>query len=128
MIELTIPASVGEVVDKITILQLKLKYITDPGRAALAKQELLALETCLGQKVDTDRIQDLVQQLLEVNEELWHIEDFKRECERRQSFGDKFVSAARQVYIKNDQRARIKLEINQRMGSKFTEVKSHQPY
>jgi hypothetical protein len=120
------PISLGELIDKITILQIKTQHLQG---AALenVKKELEALETTLNNlhiNIDTT----LIQRLKEVNQDLWKIEDDIRDQERQKSFGETFIRLARSVYQQNDQRAAIKKEINTTYGSAFVEEKSYQKY
>lgn len=120
------PISLGELIDKITILQIKTEHLQG---AALenVRAELNALQNTLD-KLHLNINSKLVQRLKEVNQELWHIEDDIREQERQKNFGDIFIQLARSVYRQNDQRAAIKKEINTSYGSAFTEEKSYRPY
>ena len=125
-----IKVSVGEVFDKLSILEIKKNKLTDPEKLQNVQKEY----DYLNQILESSRIADSVKfnhfynQLLEVNTELWHIEDSKRSCERIQDFSLTFVLLARQVYIKNDLRAAIKKEINTYYRSEFTEEKSYAKY
>jgi hypothetical protein len=120
------PISLGELIDKITILQIKTQHLQG---AALVnvKKELEALETTLNNlqlNIDTT----LIQRLKEVNQDLWQIEDDIRDEERQKNFGETFIRLARSVYQQNDRRAAIKKEINTTYGSAFVEEKSYQKY
>jgi hypothetical protein len=125
-----IKVSVGEVFDKLSILEIKKNKLTDADKLLNVQKEY----DYLNQVLDSSRIADSVKfnhfynQLLIVNTLLWDIEDGKRACERTQDFGEHFVQLARQVYIKNDQRAAIKKEINTYYRSEFTEEKSYAKY
>jgi hypothetical protein len=119
------PISVGELIDKITILELKLEFLTDTKKLENVNIELTHLIKIL----DDLTIPDILVErdaLKLVNRRLWHIENFKRESEKNQSFGEEFIEAARQVYIKNDLRAEIKRKINEMVGSTIIEEKSYQ--
>lgn len=118
------PISVGELIDKITILELKLKHIADDFKIINVRKELDELNDILS-KCDIPNIDGHRGLLMSINRELWHIEDYKRACEKDQNFGDGFVNAARQVYLKNDHRASIKSQINEICGSTIVEVKSY---
>ena len=124
--EILAPISLGELIDKITILQIKAQNME--GKALdNVRNELLALENILNQlQLDVDF--NLIVRLKEVNTKLWNIEDAIRNQERKKSFGDSFIQLARSVYQQNDIRASIKKEINTRYGSPFTEEKSYQEY
>ena len=119
------PISVGELIDKITILRIKAMLIKDPVKLKNIDNEMYQLETILAElKLDVD-LSDLEAQLEAVNLELWHIENYKRACEKDQNFGEGFINAARQVYLKNDLRASIKKQINVLVGSTIVEEKSY---
>lgn len=121
-----IPVSVGELFDKITILQNKLEKITDPTKLNNVKKEYIFL-TEIAAEIDKDyQAGSLYQALYEINQELWCIEDSKRAHEASQDFGETFIYWARQVYLKNDERARIKKQINVQYGSEIVEEKSYQ--
>jgi len=119
------PISVGELIDKITILEIKFEHITDSDKRENVARELITLTGILQDLEDLPNLQSLSQQLSMINVELWHIEDAKRECERNQTFDEHFIHLARQVYIKNDLRAQIKREINTLCGSHIVEEKSY---
>lgn len=123
------PISVGELIDKITILEIKQQKILDPYKKQHVDTELDELTSILDSlnKLPAE-IDELREQLYHINESLWMIEDFKRECERNSNFNIEFIEAARLVYKKNDQRADIKRQINYLTGSTITEVKSHNKY
>lgn len=124
-----IPVSIGEVIDKITILTLKREYIRDAAKLANIESELDALESALPTPVrEVDGVAGLTAELLDVNRSLWRIEDEIRDCERLQDFSSRFVELARSVYLTNDKRAGLKRAINTLTGSAFTEEKSYQPY
>lgn len=119
------PISVGELVDKITILKLKLERITDESKLQSVRTELEHLQSTLdGLEIPVD-ISTLSNELFDVNAALWDIENFKRDCERVGRFESDFILAARQVYLKNDQRAKIKKDINIASGSVIVEEKSY---
>ena len=123
------PISAGELVDKITILRVKAARIGDPAKEANVRKELSLLEATAEQHLPkTAEIDRLTAELAEVNGALWDIEDGKRDCERRQDFGDRFVQLARSVYVENDRRAAIKRAINEAAGSDIVEEKSYKPY
>jgi hypothetical protein len=123
------PISAGELVDKITILRVKAQRIGDPAKEANVRKELALLEATAARTCPTTPTsRGLTAELTEVNAALWDIEDGKRDCERRQDFGPRFVALARRVYIDNDQRAAIKRAINEAAGSEIVEEKSYKPY
>ena len=121
--------SVGELLDKISILEIKQKNLKDNEKIKIVNKELESLNVTLKKDVAmTDEIQSLYQDLKKINSMLWDIEDGKRDCERNKDFGDKFIELARSVYIENDNRAKIKNKINQLSGSNISEVKSYDKY
>jgi DNA repair ATPase RecN len=121
VLKIMAPISVGELLDKISILQIKQSFAKDPIKLSNINTELIELQALC--PTLTDDLEQLYQQLKTVNQELWHIEDYKRACERDETFHDGFVNAARQVYIKNDLRAEIKKKINLATGSHIIEEK-----
>ena len=124
-----IPVSVGELVDKITILEIKKKIIKDRKKLINIKNELEFLNDILKKKVKLDNlIKKEISSLKKINMKLWVIEDGKRNCETNKNFGKKFLLLARNVYIYNDKRAKIKLNINMLTGSKIIEEKSYNKY
>jgi len=118
------PISVGELIDKITILELKLEFLTDSKKLENVNTELSYLNNTLNELIIPDIVSER-DALKLVNRRLWHIENFKRECEKNQTFGEEFVETARQVYMKNDLRAEIKRKINEMVGSTIIEEKSY---
>jgi hypothetical protein len=129
MDEIMVPISPGELLDKITILQIKSKRISDPRKLANVRLELDALEHTWDASAYSriDIAADL-RALLAVNERLWVIEDDIRDKERAKSFDADFVRLARSVYIENDERAAIKRRLNMRLGSTLIEEKSYADY
>ncbi|HTA66233.1 MAG TPA: DUF6165 family protein [Xanthomonadaceae bacterium] len=126
---ISVPVSYGELLDKIAILQIKSERMDDPVKLANVRRELDALEASwMAHPVAQQGIAELRAQLKAVNERLWAIEDDIRICEKRQDFGAEFIRLARAVYFENDERARIKREINLAMGSQLVEEKSYQDY
>ena len=127
--QLQVPVSVGEVLDKITILQIKLAHISDAAKRANIQNELDALLPLVaGDAFHTDQMQGLMAELKSVNEALWDIEDDIREKEAAKSFDAEFIRLARAVYITNDKRAEIKKQINLATGSVLVEEKSYESY
>ena len=118
------PISVGELVDKITILDIKLKEITSPIKLNNIRREREEL-TLIYDQLNLPDIRTQEQELYTTNLELWHIENYKRACEHNARFDQSFIDAARNVYLKNDARARIKREINLICGSTIVEEKQH---
>ena len=122
---MNIEVSIGEVVDKWTILSIKALNITDKEKLSNVIKE----RNYLNDVIDFQILHDsLIDRLLEVNQTLWKVEDLLRDFERANSFGEEFVDLARSVYKLNDKRAHIKKEINIKYGSDFVEEKSYQPY
>jgi hypothetical protein len=129
MNEIMVPISPGELLDKITILRIKSKRISDPAKLANVRVELEALErTWDSSAYAAVDIASDVAALLAVNERLWTIEDEIRDQERAQAFDAQFVRLARSVYIENDERAAIKRRLNLRLGSSLIEEKSYADY
>jgi len=121
--------SVGELLDKISILEIKQKNLKDSEKIKIVTKELESLNSTLKNDVSlTDEIKSLYNDLKNINSKLWDIEDEKRDCERNKNFGEKFIELARSVYIENDNRAKIKNKINQLSGSNIAEVKSYDKY
>jgi len=121
------PISVGELVDKITILMIKQERIFSKDKLENINKELDQLTAILDTLSNEhfDNIAELFLQLKDINNDLWDIENYKRACESTGNFDLVFIEAARNVYLKNDERARIKREINQVTGSSIVEEKSH---
>jgi hypothetical protein len=129
MSEILVPVSFGELLDKIAILQIKSERMGDPAKLANVRKELEALTTTwMAHPAAQDHLAELRAALKAVNERLWDIEDEIRDCERREDFGTEFVRLARAVYHENDERARIKKDINHALGSSYVEEKSYQDY
>jgi len=127
--QLQVPVSVGEVLDKITILQIKLAHISDAAKRVNIQNELDALLPMVaGDAFTTDQMQGLMAELKAVNEALWGIEDDIREKEAAKSFDAEFIRLARAVYVTNDKRAEIKKQINLATGSALIEEKSYESY
>lgn len=123
------PISLGELVDKISILKIKEKNINDKEKRALINQELTLLEKILEKALkDKNSIQKYLDELININSKLWKIEDDLRENERKKNFDQEFIELARSVYFINDQRSQIKYKINKKFGSQIIEVKSYAKY
>ena len=122
------PISFGELIDKISILVIKEKKITGEKKNNLIREELTLLQKTLNEAINNNAIKNYLKQLINVNSTLWKIEDEIRDCEKNKKFDQKFIELARSVYITNDKRAEIKLEINNKFGSKIVEVKSYKKY
>jgi len=119
------PISLGELIDKLTILELKQEYIRDELKLENINNELDELNKILGNLLIKTPLTDEREALKAVNRELWHIENFKRECEHTGRFDRAFIEAGREVYLKNDLRAQIKRTINTKTGSAIVEEKSY---
>jgi hypothetical protein len=124
-----VEVSPGEMIDKITILEIKSERIDDDGKLANVRAELGILSAARGEKIpDSPELTALTAELKTVNERLWEIEDDIRDCERANDFGARFVELARSVYLNNDERAAIKAKINALLGAEIVEEKSYRPY
>lgn len=125
-----IEVSNGEIMDKYTILEIKLEKIKDEAKLVNVRNEHDSLQPVIDQiyAASPDGLDALHQDLLNVNKTLWNIEDFIRDCEREKTFGSDFVELARSVYYTNDDRADVKKQINTLTGSELVEEKSYQDY
>lgn len=129
MNEITVPISPGELIDKITILQIKSERMTDAAKVANVRNELSMLEaTWRKSAYAAQNIEDEWAALKRINAELWDIEDRIRDRERDQQFDQVFIELARAVYVTNDERAAVKRQINTRLGSSIVEEKSYAKY
>ncbi len=122
------PISLGELVDKISILIIKQKNITDETKLDHVKKELDFLQKTLMNYVQQKEINTYLENLININSKLWNIEDDIRECERKKLFDQIFIDLARSVYFTNDERAKVKNDINKTFGSELVEVKSYEEY
>ena len=122
------PISLGELVDKISILIIKQKNITDETKLDHVKKELDFLQKTLMTYVKQEEINNYLENLININSKLWNIEDDIRECERKKLFDQSFIDLARSVYFTNDERAKVKNDINKNFGSELVEVKSYEEY
>jgi hypothetical protein len=122
-----IEASNGEIIDKLTILSLKLVHIQEEDKLANIRKEFDILYKA-AKDMGIDENNELYKQMLDINGKLWDIEDRIRDCESRKDFGEEFIELARSVYITNDERSRIKREINLQTGSTLIEEKSYKGY
>ena len=122
------PISLGELVDKISILIIKEKNITDETKLDHVKKELDFLQKTLMNYVQQEEINTYLENLININSKLWSIEDDIRECERKKLFDQTFIDLARSVYFTNDERAKVKNDINKAFGSELVEVKSYEEY
>ena len=123
------PISLGELLDKISILIIKIENIHDEKKLAIVKKELnLLLKIQDNLSIDKKILDEYLEKLKEVNSELWIIEDKLRDLERNKIFDNGFIELARSVYFTNDKRSEIKLKINKELGSDIIEVKSYEKY
>ena len=122
------PISLGELVDKISILIIKQKNITDETKLDHVKKELDFLQKTLMNYVQQEKVNNYLENLININSKLWKIEDDIRECERKKIFDQSFIDLARSVYFTNDERAKVKNDINKTFGSELVEVKSYEEY
>ena len=128
---ITIPVSLGELIDKITILEIKKENISDVDKRANVITELQQLNATIERILDHEqlvRLQEPMKRLRDINQRLWNIEDDIRDCERNKDFGERFVELARSVYFSNDKRFDVKKEINLTFGSELIEEKTYQAY
>ena len=129
MNKILVEVSVGELLDKISILEIKKEKIKDEKNLKFINDEYKILKDELDQNIKSDeKLEKLFQSLKEINSKLWIIEDDKRLCEKNSDFGEKFIKLSRDVHFLNDNRAKIKLEINNHTGSKIKEIKEYANY
>ena len=129
MNKILVEVSVGELLDKISILEIKQEKIKDPVKLKFIKYEHSILKEQLEKNIKSDeKLNKLYQSLKEINAKLWVIEDDKRQCEKNKDFGEKFINLSRDVHFLNDNRANIKLEINNYTGSEIKEIKQYTKY
>ena len=129
MNKILVEVSVGELLDKISILEIKKEKIKDPEKLKFINEEYDILKDQLNKNVKSDeKLDKLFQSLKEINVKLWIIEDDKRLCEKNSDYGEKFIKLSRDVHFLNDDRAKIKLNINNHTGSKIKEIKEYTNY
>jgi len=129
MNKILVEVSVGELLDKISILEIKKEKINDSEKLNFINDEYNVLKDQLNKNVKSDdKLENLFQSLKKINAKLWVIEDDKRLCEKNSDFGEKFTKLSRDVHFLNDDRAKIKLEINNHTGSKIKEIKEYTDY
>jgi MoaA/NifB/PqqE/SkfB family radical SAM enzyme len=129
MNKIVVEVSVGELLDKISILEIKKEKIKDPEKLRFINNEHDVLKDQFLKNVKSDeKLDSLFKFLKEINNKLWVIEDDKRLCEKNSDFGDEFIKLSRDVHFLNDERAKIKLEINNHTGSKIKEIKEYTSY
>jgi len=129
MNKIIVEISVGELLDKISILEIKKEKIKDAEKLKFINNEHSILKNQLDENIKSDeKLNNLYQSLKEINSKLWVIEDDKRQCEKEKDFGEKFIKLSRDVHFLNDDRAKIKLEINNHTGSTIKEIKEYTSY
>ena len=129
MNKILVEVSVGELLDKISILRIKKEKIKDTEKLKFINDEYKVLKDQLDKNVQSDeKLENLFQSLKEINSKLWVIENDKRICEKSSDFGEKFIKLSRDIHFLNDDRAKIKLEINNHTGSKIKEIKEYTSY
>tara|TARA_B100001564_G_scaffold132461_1_gene110976 strand:- start:1406 stop:1795 length:390 start_codon:yes stop_codon:yes gene_type:complete len=129
MNKIIVEVSIGELLDKISILEIKKEKIKDPEKLNFINNEHLILKDQLDKNIKSDdKLKKLFKNLKEINSKLWSIEDNKRECEKNKDFSEKFIKLSRDVHFLNDDRAKIKLEINNHTGSTIKEIKEYTKY
>ena len=129
MNKIIVEVSVGELLDKISILEIKKEKIKDPEKLKFISNEHSILKDQLKKNIKSDdKLDKLFEDLKEINAKLWVIEDDKRNCEKNKDFGEKFIKLSRDVHFLNDERAKIKLEINNHTGSSIKEIKEYTSY
>ena len=129
MNKILVEVSVGELLDKISILEIKQEKIKDPEKLKFINEEHSILKDQLNNTIKSDqKLTELFESLKKINAKLWVIEDDKRQCEKDKDFTDTFIKLSRDVHFLNDDRAKIKLEINNHTGSKIKEIKEYTSY
>ena len=129
MNKILVEVSVGELLDKISILEIKQEKIRDSEKLKYINEEHSILKDQLNNNVNTDqKLDELFKSLKQINAKLWIIEDDKRQCEKNKNFTEKFIKLSRDIHFLNDERAKIKLEINDFTGSKIKEIKEYTNY
>ena len=129
MNKIIVEVSIGELLDKISILEIKLDKIKDKEKLKFINNELSILKSQLEKNVKSDdKVNNLYKSLKEINTKLWNIEDNKRQCEKDKDFGENFIKLSRDVHFLNDDRAKVKLEINNYTGSVIKEIKEYTNY
>ena len=129
MNKIIVEVSIGELLDKVSILEIKQEKIKDKEKLRYINNEHSVLKDQFKKSVKSDeKLDKLYQSLKEINSKLWLIEDEKRQCEKEKDFGEKFIKLSRDVHFLNDDRAKIKLEINNHTGSKIKEIKEYTKY
>ena len=129
MNKIIVEVSIGELLDKISILEIKKEKIKDTEKLKFINNEYSILKDQFKKNVETDeKLNQMYQSLKDLNFKLWEIEDDKRKCEKNKDFGERFIQLSRDVHFLNDNRAKIKLEINNYSGSEIKEIKEYTNY
>ena len=129
MNKILVEVSIGELLDKISILEIKKEKISNPDSLKFINNEYDILKDQFNKNVKLDdKLNELLKSLKEINGKLWIIEDDKRMCEKNSDFGEKFIKLSRDIHFLNDSRSKIKLEINNHTGSKIKEIKEYTTY
>ena len=129
MNKILVEVSVGELLDKLSILEIKQEKIKDTEKLKYINDEYKVLKDQLSKNVKSDnKLNELFNSLKKINSKLWVIEDDKRMCEKKSDFNEKFIKLSRDVHFLNDDRAKVKLEINNHTGSKIKEIKEYTKY
>ena len=129
MNKILVEVSVGELLDKISILEIKKNNIKDTDKVKFINDEYVILKNQFEKNVKIDeKLNDLFNSLKEINNKLWNIENEKRLCEKNSDFGEKFIKTSRDIHFLNDERGKIKLDINNHTGSKIKEIKEYTNY
>ena len=129
MNKILVEVSVGELLDKISILEIKKEKIKDQNKLKFIDEEFKLLKDQYEKNINPDdKLNKLFKSLKEINNKLWNIENEKRLCEKNSDFGDVFIKTSRDIHFLNDERGKIKLEMNNYTGSKIKEIKEYTPY
>ena len=129
MNKILVEVSVGELLDKISILEIKKEKISDPESIKFIEKEYLILKNQLNKNIKSDKkLEEFFNNLKKINLKLWSIEDYKRMCEKNSDFGEKFIKLSREIHFLNDDRSKVKLEINKYTGSQIREIKQYTDY
>tara|TARA_B100000427_G_C15171035_1_gene447301 strand:+ start:99 stop:485 length:387 start_codon:yes stop_codon:yes gene_type:complete len=128
MKKILIEVSIGELLDKLSILEIKLEKITDKESLKIIQKEYESLKKVRFDTADKEKYKDLYKELKSINEKLWNIENEKRLCEKESDFTEKFIMLSRDVHFNNDKRAKIKSEINKLLQSSIQEIKEYTKY
>ena len=129
MNKILIEVSVGELLDKISILEIKKEKISNPESIKFIEKEYLILKDQLNKNIKSDKkLEEFFNNLKKTNLKLWSIEDDKRMCEKNSDFGEKFIKLSREIHFLNDNRSKVKLEINKYTGSQIREIKQYTNY